>query len=426
MKIFETVNDNINDIITALSPDSAQPSKSVVQTVSDIIDNVKKHGDEALLDLGKRFDSPDLTSIEVTQDEIDEAYSLVSDSLLDAIKISIKNIETFHKKQIQNSWIDTQDNFIYGQLVRPLEIVGIYAPAAKAPLPSTVIMTATPARVAGVEDIILCVPASEGGKIVPAMLVAAKECSVTRIFKIGGAQAAAAMAFGTQSVPKVDKIVGPGNIFYTEAKRQLYGFVGIDQIAGPSEILVIADDSANPAFCAADILSQGEHAPDSRCVFLTPSRAIANMVLDEIQKQLVTAMRKDYISQSLENYGVMVITENIEECITLANTFAPEHLEICTSNPWDVVKRIKHAGTIMLGHYTPVPLCDFAAGPNHTLPTAGTARFSSPLGVDDFVKKSGLLSYTKEALIDIAPVIDEFANAEKLPAHGNTIKLRVK
>ncbi|MBO7393701.1 MAG: histidinol dehydrogenase [Abditibacteriota bacterium] len=425
MKTFDTAKDNIKDILAALSPASGQASDSVRQTVADIIEKVKTEGDKALLELGRKFDSPDLDAIEVTTEELKEAYALVSDDLLNAIRVSKTNIERFHKKQLRNTWIDMQEGFIYGQLVRPLEIVGIYAPAAKAPLPSTVIMTAVPAKVAGVETVVLCVPAREGGKVIPAMLVAAHECGVDRVFKVGGAQAAAAMAFGTETVPAVNKIVGPGNIFYTEAKRQVYGFVGIDQLAGPSEILVIADETANPAYAAADFLSQAEHAPDSRCVLVTTSEKILAEVLAETEKQAAAAERKECVEPSLRDYAVAIAAHSIDECVNLANAFAPEHLEICTADPWSVVKKIKNAGTIMLGHYTPVPLCDFAAGPNHTLPTAGTAKFSSPLSVDDFVKKSGLLSYTKEALKEISPVVYEFAEAEGLPAHGNTVKIRV-
>ena len=424
MRILETDRDPVDDVLSALSSASSEPNDKVRQIVSSIINDVKSRGDEVLLELGRKFDSPDLNSIRVTQEEFEEAYASIKPELLDAIRTAKSNIEAFHRKQVQNSWMDMHENFVYGQIVRPLQKVGIYAPAAKAPLPSTVLMTSIPAKVAGVEQVVLCCPAREGGKVAGPMLVAANECGVDMVFKIGGAQAAAALAFGTESVPRVDKIVGPGNIYYTEAKRQLFGFVGIDQLAGPSEILVLADDSANPVFVAADILSQAEHAPDSRCVLITQSRKLADAVIKEVRAQAESAERKDYIQSSLDDFGVVVIGRDLEDCISLANFFAPEHLEICLSEPWEALKKIKNAGTIMVGHYTPVPLCDFAAGPNHTLPTGGTARFSSALSVDDFIKKSGLLSYTKDALTKIAPTVLEMAQAEGLPAHGNTVKLR--
>ncbi len=308
--------------------------------------------------------------------------------------------------------------------MRPIEKVGFYAPGGLAPYPSTVLMTAVPGVVAGVKTLVMCCPAQKDGKVSPAMLVAAKECGVSDVFKIGGAQAMAAMAFGTNTVPKVDKIVGPGNQYVTEAKRQLFGYVGIDQLAGPSEILVLADDSANPVYVAADMLSQAEHASDSRCVLITTSRRVADETLKEIKRQSETAPRRQFIDESLGKYGVVVIARGIDEAIDLANAFAPEHLELALADPWSILGEIRNAGTIMLGHQTPVPLCDFAAGPNHTLPTNGTARFSSALSVDEFVKKSGLLAYSAKALRDIAPTVLELAAAEGFDAHANTIRVR--
>ena len=426
MKILETDRDPVADILAALSAEPAQPDVELQATVRGIIAYVKDRGDEALIELGRKFDSPDLAEVRVSDEEFEEACASTKPELLAAIRTAKSNIEAFHRKQLQNSWIETREDSVYGQVIRPIEKVGFYAPGGLAPYPSTVLMTAVPAMVAGVEKLVMCCPAQKDGKVHPAMLAAARECGVTEVFKVGGAQAAAAMAFGTQTVPRVDKIVGPGNPYVTEAKRQLFGHVGIDQLAGPSEILVLADAGANPAYIAADLLSQAEHGPDSRCVLITNSRKIADAVLKEVKAQTETAARKDYIDKSLEDYGVVVIGRDLDECIDLANTFAPEHLEIVTAEPWEVLKKIKNAGAIMLGHNTPVPLCDFAAGPNHTLPTGGTARFSSALSVDDFVKKSGLLSYGKKALDQIAPTVLELAAAEGFEAHAKTVKIRIK
>lgn len=426
MRVFETERDSGDEILAAISSEIARPSADVQRIVSEIIEDVRKRGDEAVIELERKLDAPDLHSVQVSEREFEEAYRTIKPELLQAFRTAKANIQAFHEKQLPKSWIDAQADFTYGQIVRPLEIVGLYVPGVLAPLYSTVLMTAIPAMVAGVKRVILCTPPRKDGSIDGAMLVAAKECGVTEVYKIGGAVAAAAMAFGTATVPRVDKIAGPGNNFYLEAKRQLAGIVGTDYPAGPSEIAVIADDSANPAFVAADILSQAEHAADSRCVLLTDSRALADAVLRHVRAQAETAQRAEYIHESLEQFGVIVIGRDIDECIKLSNTFAPEHLEIAIAEPWEAVGKIKNAGTIMVGHYTPVPLCDFAAGPNHTLPTGGTARFSSALSVDDFVKKSGLLSYTRKGLSDIAPTVIEMATAEGLDAHANTIRVRTE
>ena len=425
MKIYETGRDSAADIKSALTTEAQGPDPQLQETVRGIIDDVRTRGDGALLELGRRFDSADLCSIRVSEDEFEAAYASVKPDLLHAIRVAKANIEKFHRKQLQNSWMDMGEDYTYGQIVRPIEKVGFYAPGGLAPYPSTVLMAAVPGLVAGVSTMVMCCPAQKDGSASGPMLVAAKECGVTDVFKIGGAQAAAAMAFGTESVPKVDKIVGPGNQFVTEAKRQLYGCVGIDQLAGPSEILILADETANPAYVAADIMSQAEHGPDSPCALVTTSRKLADAVLREIKSQTEAAPRKDYINESLDRHGVVVIARDVDECAELANVFAPEHLEIAMADAWDVVRKIKNAGMIMLGHYTPVPLCDFAAGPNHTLPTSGTARFSSPLGVDDFIKKSGLLSYTHKALNKVAPIVLEIAAAEGFDAHANTIRIRL-
>lgn len=410
----------------ALTAPAGEPEEELQQAVRNIIQDVKDRGDAALLELGRKFDSPVLQDISVSEEDFERAYLQVDAELLEAIRTAKANIEAFHRKQLQNSWMDVQDDFIYGQVIRPIEKVGFYAPGGLAPYPSTVLMTAIPGRVAEVEELVMCSPAQKDGNIHPAMLVAARECGVSKVFKAGGAQAAAAMAFGTERVPKVDKIVGPGSTYITEAKRQLFGIVGIDQLAGPSEILVLADETAEPKYVAADILSQAEHGPDSRCVLVTNNRKVADETIREIRLQTAEAPRKDYIQQSLSRYGVVVIAQSLDECIEIANTFAPEHLEIAVAQPWEVLKKIRNAGTIMVGHYTPVPLCDFAAGPNHTLPTGGTARFSSALSVDDFVKKSGLLSYSAEGLKKIAPTVVRLAEAEGFDAHANTVRVRTQ
>ncbi len=426
MRIFETERDPAAEIISALSPEIAGPNTKIENIVRDIIIDVRTRGDAALLELGRRFDSTELDSITVTEEEMQEAYAEIEPSLLAALRTAKSNIEVFHRKQLQNSWMDSKEDFTYGQMVRPIEKVGFYAPGGLAPYPSTVLMTAVPGYVAGVKELVMCAPAMKNGKLHGPMLVAAKECGVKKIYKCGGAQAVAAMAFGTDTVPKVDKIVGPGNQYVAEAKRQVFGFVGIDQLAGPSEILIIADDTAQPDYIAADMLSQAEHADDSRCCLVTTSRKLVEQVLKQIKKQSAKAPRKELIDKSLDTNGLVVIARNLRECAGAANTFAPEHLELMVEDPWSLLRLIKNAGTVMLGHFTPVPLCDFAAGPNHTLPTNGTARFSSALSVDEFVKKSGLLSYSKQGLEKIGPVVEKIAECEGFDAHANTVRIRTK
>ena len=425
MKILETERDSADAVAAAIAPPVPGTDSEVEKTVREIIADVKARGDAALLELGRKFDAPELADLRVSEEEFEEACASIKPELLQALRRAKSNIEDFHRKQLPKSWIETQDGIVRGQLVIPIGTVGIYAPARLAPLPSSVLMTAIPAAIAGVQRIVLCCPPQKDGKVCGPMLVAARECGVGEVFKIGGAGAAAAMAFGTQTIPKVDKIVGPGSVYFNEAKRQLFGVVGIDQFAGPSEILVLADDTANAAHIAADLISQAEHAPDSRCALFTDSRDLAAAVLDEVKKQTALAGRKEFVQQSLDEFGVVIIGRSIEECIELANSFAPEHLEIQTAQPWEVAWKIRNAGAIMVGPHTPVPLCDFAAGPNHTLPTGGTARFSSPLGVEDFVKKSGLLSVSQEALAGLAPTVIEMAEAEGLDAHANTVRIRL-
>ena len=426
MRILETDRDPVDEELAALSEQAGGPDEQVQREVREIIADVRARGDAALLELGKKFDSPLLETLQVEEAEFDEAYAAISPDLLRAIQKARCNIEAYHRRQMANSWVEMGEEITRGLLVRPIDKVGLYAPAGLAPYPSTVLMTAVPAAVAGVKDVTICSPVQKDGKMHGPMLVAARECGVGRVFKVSGAQAVAAMAFGTSSVPKVDKIFGPGGAYVTEAKRQVFGFVGVDKLAGPSDILVLADETANPAYVAADLISQAEHGPDSPCVLVTTSRRLADATLTEIRKQTETAARKQYITKSLDTLGLVVIGHSLDECIDLANAFAPEHLEIAVAQPWEVLGKIRNAGTILLGNYSPVPLGDFAAGPNHTLPTGGTARFSSPLGVDDFVKKSGLLSCTQKALREIAPTVLELAQAEGFEAHANAIRIRLE
>ncbi|MDH7601608.1 MAG: histidinol dehydrogenase [Armatimonadota bacterium] len=424
MRLLDTERESLNSVVEILTR-ASETDQRVVSAVQNVIADVRARGDEALLELGRKFDCPDLKDLRVSDSEIEEACTSISDELRTAIRTAKANILAFHERQKPNSWIQVTDDYIYGQLVKPIEIVGIYAPAGLAPYPSTVLMTAVPALIAGVSRIIMCTPAQKDGRANPVMVFAAAECGVTEIYKIGGAQAIAAMAYGTQTVPRVHKIVGPGGAYVNEAKRQVFGAVGIDQLAGPSEILILADQSAYPAYVAADLLSQAEHGEDARCVLVTDSCALAHKVLEEIEKQTNSAARQDLIRKSLDSYGYVVVCRNVDECLTVANAFAPEHLELMVRDPWEVLRGIRNAGSIMLGPMTPVPLCDFAAGPNHTLPTGGTARFSSPLGVEDFLTKSGFLSYTREGLTKIAPTVLELASAEGFEAHANTVRIRL-
>lgn len=426
MRILNTNIDGLQSVVKIVKSQISDEDNSKLQKiVKDIIADVKSRGDQALLELGKKFDSSELTSLKVSEYEFEEAYTLVDSELIDAIKIAKENIERFHKKQVKESWTDVRENITYGQIIRPIEKVGFYAPGGLAPYPSTVLMAAVPGIVAGVSQLVMCAPCQKNGKIHPAMLVAARECGVSEVYKAGGAQAVAAMAYGTETVLKVDKIVGPGNAYVAEAKRQVFGIVGIDQMAGPSEILIIADESANPAFAAADMLSQAEHAEDSRCVFVTDCQQLLDEVISELEKQTKDALRIDCITKSMQN-ALLVKVENMSEAAEISNAFAPEHLEIMVKEPWEVLKMITNAGTIMLGHYTPVPACDFAAGPNHTLPTNGTARFSSALSVDDYIKKSGLLSISKEGIKELSKTIIKLAETEGFEAHAKTVKIRIK
>lgn len=425
MKIFEIGRDSQAEIDSLLAPPESPFSEAVEEATKAIISDVHLRGDQALLELGQKFDSPDLSSIAVSEEEFQIAYETVEPRLIAAIRRAKASIEDYHKKQLRQSWIDVRDGTTLGQIIRPIERVGVYAPGGKAPYPSTVLMTAIPARVAGVPFLIVCSPAGDGGNIHPLTLVAAREAGADAVFKIGGAQAVAAMAYGTDTVPKVDKVVGPGNPFVTEAKRRLFGVIGIDMLAGPSEIMIVADDTAEPNYVAADLVSQAEHAEDSKIVLVTVSRSLADAVLAQVKHLRTEAKRKEIVSESLSQNGVVVIVRTLEEAAQLVNRFAPEHLELMVADPWALLPLVKNAGAIMLGQYSPVPLGDYAAGPSHTLPTGGTARFSSPVTVDDFLKKSSLISYSRDALREVAGTVIDLAEAEGFASHADSIKVRV-
>ena len=400
-------------------------SFDVADTVTEIIEKVKQNKDAALFEYCKRFDKATLTSLEVTDTEIEEAFCAVEPEFIEILKEAAENIRAFHRNQVRQSFIiNDKDGVIIGQKITPIEKVGLYVPGGTAAYPSTVLMNSIPAQIAGCKEIYVTTPPSPDGKVNLAILAAAKIAGVKRIFKIGGAQAVAALAYGTETVPKVDKIVGPGNAFVAEAKRQVFGRVSIDMIAGPSEILVIADGKSNPAFVAADLLSQAEHDKMASAVLVTDSEDLANKVSREIEKQLKLLPRREIAEASIDTNGKIIIAENIEDVIEVANEIAPEHLEICVDNPFDYLDKIKNAGSIFMGRYCPEALGDYFAGPNHTLPTSGTARFSSPLSVDDFVKKSQYTYYTEKALSKVSDKIALFAEKEGLSAHAKSALVR--
>ena len=424
VKLTKESKSNILENILKRSPNSYGKFESAV---ADILANVKSRGDDALFEYTRNFDKADInpSNIVVTQEEIDEAYSLVDDKLLDVIRKALVNIRDYHEKQKQYSWFDSKpDGTILGQKVTALSRVGVYVPGGKAAYPSSVLMNVMPAKVAGVEQIVMCTPPDKEGKVYPTTLVAAKEAGVDVIYKVGGAQAIAAMAYGTASVPKVDKIVGPGNIYVALAKKAVFGYVSIDSVAGPSEIMVIADETANPRFVAADLLSQAEHDEMASAILVTTSEELAKKVSAQIDEFLKELSRSEIISKSLENYGYILVADSIDEAIEVANDIASEHLEIVTKDPFNVMTKIKNAGAIFLGEYSSEPLGDYFAGPNHVLPTNGTAKFFSPLSVDDFIKKSSIISYSREALELIHNDIETFAKAEHLTAHANSIHVR--
>lgn len=396
-------------------------------TAGEIVAAVKKDRDKALFMYTERFDKVSLTkeNVKVTREEIDEAYDLVDDNMQRIIKRSADRIRRFHSKQKRNSWMDLDETgSILGQLILPMESCGVYVPGGKAAYPSSVLMNIIPAQVAGVKKIVMVTPPQTGGKINPVVLVSADIAGVSEIYKVGGAQSIAALAFGTESIPKVDKIVGPGNIYVALAKREVYGYVSIDSIAGPSEILILADKSANPKYVAADMLSQAEHDELASAVVVTDCEALAEAVAKEVEIQTSQLTRKGIIEKSLRDFGAIILTKTMEEAIQISNDIAPEHLEIATDDPFNILPKIKNAGAIFLGHYTPEPVGDYMAGPNHVLPTNGTARFFSPLCVDDFIKKPSILSFTKESLRPLYKDVIDFAESEELTAHANALRVR--
>ena len=397
------------------------------KTVQEIIADVRENGDAALIAYEKKFDRCDLTSktLRVSGEEIREAYAALDPALVEVMKKAAENIRVYHEKQKKNSWITTRDDgVILGQKITPIAVSGCYVPGGRAVYPSSVLMNIVPAKVAGVEKIVMCTPPGPDGKAAAGTIVAADLAGADEIYKAGGAQAIAAMAYGTETVPKVDKITGPGNIFVALAKKACFGVTGIDSVAGPSEILVIADETANPRFVAADLLSQAEHDPMASAILLTTDRNLAEAVSAEVNGFLKTLSRREIISKSLEDYGYIFVGETMDDLVDAANTIASEHLEIITADPFSVMTRIKNAGAIFLGSYSSEPLGDYFAGPNHILPTNGTARFFSPLSVDDFVKKSSIISYSKEALRAVHEDIELFAKSEGLTAHANSIAVR--
>jgi histidinol dehydrogenase len=413
------------ELIAQLKKRSNKATAQIESSVSEIIANVRERGDRAVAEYTKKFDGSVPETIELSKEKMKNLAAECEEEFLCALHRAAQNICEFHERQKQQSWFETRENGVMlGQRIRGLSRVGIYVPGGTAAYPSSVLMNAIPAKIAGVGEIIMATPPSKNGQPNPAIMAAAVEAGVDRVFQVGGAQAIAAMAFGTETIPAVDKIVGPGNIFVATAKKQLYGTVGIDMVAGPSEILIIADDTANPKFLAADLMSQAEHDVLASAILLTTSEKIAEETLEELEHQKSSLERKEIITQSLDNFGAIVVCGSMDEAVNFANELAPEHLEICTENPMDYIGRIDNAGSVFLGHYAPEPLGDYYAGPNHVLPTGGTARFFSPLSVDSFVKKSSFLYYTKEALAEAKEDIITLANAEGLTAHANSIKVR--
>lgn len=427
MRTLELNNETMTELLGNLLNRNPGSYDTYEKTVNDIITNVRSNGDKALFEYTSKFDKCDIdvNSIKVTRQEIEEAYSKLDPAFIEVMKKSAANIKDFHEKQKRNTWIDTkEDGSILGQRILPIEISGVYVPGGKAAYPSSVLMNVVPAKVAGVERIVMCTPPSKDGNVTPGTLVAADIAGVTEVYKVGGAQAIAAMAFGTESVPKVDKITGPGNIFVALAKKACFGHVSIDSIAGPSEILVLADETANPRYVAADLLSQAEHDEMASAILITTSRDLALNVSKEIENFLKTLSRADIIQKSLDDYGYIFIAEDMERAIEGANAIASEHLEIITRNPYEVMTKIKNAGAIFLGEYSSEPLGDYFAGPNHILPTNRTARFFSPLNVDDFMKKTSIISYSRDALEKVHKDIELFAKEEGLTAHANSIAVR--
>lgn len=427
MRKIKLTKDAVDGLLDNLLKRSPNNYGQYTDAVNEIVGTVKKDGDAAVFEYTKKFDGADITpeNVIVSDAEIKEAYAVVSADVLEVIRKAIVNIRTYHEKQKQYSWFDSQPNgTILGQKVTPLTRVGVYVPGGKAAYPSSVLMNILPAKVAGVEQIVMVTPPGKDGKVNPGTLVAAKEAGADVVYKVGGAQAIAALAFGTESIPKVDKIVGPGNIFVALAKKAVYGYVSIDSIAGPSEILVIADETANPRYVAADLLSQAEHDELASAILVTTSESLADQVSEEVDAFVEKLSRRTILEKSLENYGYILIAEDLNGAVDIANAIASEHLEIVTKNPFEVMTQIKNAGAIFLGEYSSEPLGDYFAGPNHVLPTNGTAKFFSPLSVDDFIKKSSIIYYSRQALEPVKNEIIKFAESESLTAHANSIRVR--
>ena len=402
-----------------------EPTSSVEDVVSDIIKTVRESGDKALFDYTARFDKAQLSDLQVTKEEIEEARSLVEPRFIDILERAARNIRKFHEAQVRRSFIiNDEDGVVTGQKIIPVDRAGLYVPGGTAAYPSTVLMDAIPAKIAGVREVVMVTPPSADGKVNPAILAAASVAGIDRIFKVGGAQAIAALAYGTESVPKVDKIVGPGNAFVAEAKKQVFGVVSIDMIAGPSEILVVADGKSNPRWVAADLLSQAEHDKFASAVLVTDSMELAQAVSEELEKQIPLLDRAEIARASIDNNGKIIVADNLNVVVDIANEIAPEHLELCVDNPFDWLDKIRHAGSIFMGRYCPEALGDYFAGPNHTLPTSGTAKFSSPLSVDDFVKKTQYTYYTPDALRRVADDVAYFARQEGLTAHAKSAVIR--
>lgn len=427
MRTVALTKESTKDILENLLKRSPNNYGKFESAVDEILKNVKEKGDEALFAYTKEFDKTEVTkeTIRVTEEEIKEAYEAVDPALIEVIRKALVNIRSYHEKQRQNSWFTTEaKGTMLGQKVTPLERVGVYVPGGKAVYPSSVLMNIVPAKVAGVDQIVMTTPPGKDGKVNPSTLVAAKEAGADEIYKVGGAQAIGALAYGTESIPKVDKIVGPGNIFVALAKRCVFGHVSIDSVAGPSEIMVLADETANARYVAADLLSQAEHDEMASAILVTTSEELAKKVSEEVDGFVKELSRKDIIQKSLDNYGYILVADTMQDAIDTVNEIASEHLEVVTANPFDTMTRIQNAGAIFLGSYSSEPLGDYFAGPNHVLPTNGTAKFFSPLSVDDFIKKSSIIYYSREALEAVHEDIIDFAEAEYLTAHANSIKVR--
>lgn len=427
MRIVKLTEETKKNILENLLKRSPNQYGAYEAAVNEIIENVRQKGDAALFEYTEKFDKARLTpeTIQVKEEEIEEAYQLVDEKLLEVIRKALVNIRSYHEKQRQNSWFNSEENgTLLGQKITPMARVGVYVPGGKAVYPSSVLMNVMPAKVAGVSEIIMTTPCNADGRVNPAVLVAAHEAGADRVYKAGGAQAIAALAYGTESIPKVDKIVGPGNIYVALAKKAVYGNVSIDSIAGPSEILVLADSSANPRYVAADLLSQAEHDEMASAILITTSQELAEKVSVEVDRFLEHLSRRPIIEKSLDNFGYILVADAKEDAVEAANAIASEHLEIVMENPFEVMTKIKNAGAIFIGEYSCEPLGDYFAGPNHILPTNGTAKFFSPLSVDDFVKKSSVIYYSREALEAIHNDIEQFAACEQLTAHANSIEVR--